>query len=240
MRNIMTKLSGIAVLLAFALPASVAWGQSGIGGTAHDFTSFGGSGLCTFCHTPHVAMTQELLWNHTLSSNSFDWTNPTTTAGTDYPAFAGDTYQGATAKCLSCHDGSVAIGDIGLGDPGSLGSTFLAGSAVVGGGGNMDGNHPVAMPFPFMNQGSTYNGATTGSGIELAEWQPDPTLIGIRLFTDDGAGNVTAGPTPGQTGMECSSCHDPHNGVDVEDSPFLRGAAGGNGDNYICVKCHDK
>src|SRR4030065_79787 len=41
----------------------------------------------------------------------------------------------------------------GAGDPNNVG---LAG--------NMAGNHPVAMPFPYNNTASTYNGVTTGSG----------------------------------------------------------------------------
>lgn len=248
MKHILRRLSGVLVMLV--LPVSVAWGQAagtGIGGTAHDFSGIGATptGTCTFCHTPHQAQTQALLWNHTLSANNFTWTDAATTAGTTYPAFAGDTYQGPTTRCLSCHDGSVAVGDIGwwlAGDPGSLLNVFIGENSPfnVGFGGNMDGNHPVAMPIPFNNLPSTYNGSTTGGGITLAEWQPDPQVNGIRLYTDDGAGGITAGATPGQAGIECTSCHDPHNGADVEDIFFLRGAIGGNAANYICIECHDK
>ena len=247
MRRIMTKLGGLVALFAIALPVSVAWGQagSGISGTAHDFSGIGtpATGLCTFCHTPHGAQSQALLWNHTLSTNNFSWTDTLTTAGTAYPSFAGDTYQGNTAKCLSCHDGSVAVGDIGWwngGDPGSLLNINIGPPYQIGPGGNMDGNHPVAMPMPFNNVGSTYNAVTTGAGIELGDWKADPQTSGIRLFNDDGAGNISAGAVSGQTGIECSSCHDPHNGAAVQDAWFLRGLIGGNSADYICIKCHTK
>jgi hypothetical protein len=104
----------------------------------------------------------------------------------------------------------------------------------------MAGNHPVAMPIPFNNQPGTYNGATTGGGITLADWKADPTTLGIVLYNDDGAGNITRGAVAGQTGIECGSCHDPHNGSNVQDSFFLYGILGGSTADYICIKCHTK
>ncbi len=104
----------------------------------------------------------------------------------------------------------------------------------MGAGGNMGLNHPVAMPYPWNNAPSTYNGVTTGSGIVLSAWVADPTTNGIRLYHDDGSGNIGVGPVAGLTGIECSSCHDPHNGASVEDEPFLRGTGAG-----ICQKCHN-
>ena len=40
----------------------------------------------------------------------------TTEAGTTLPSFTGNGYSGPTAKCLSCHDGSQAVGDFNLFD----------------------------------------------------------------------------------------------------------------------------
>ena len=105
----------------------------------------------------------------------------------------------------------------------------------------MAGNHPVAMPYPLGNAPGSYNGVTTGASAVLSEWVGDPTANGIRLFTDNGTLKV-AGTTPGQTGIECSSCHDPHNKQAVDDL-FLRGTLTGNTGGptgYICLKCHQK
>jgi hypothetical protein len=255
----------VLILLALVTFPGVVWAQggtatpgSGISGSAHDFTGGGvlpapstAIGVCTYCHTPHKALSTLLLWNHTLSTNTFQWDVPATTAGTVFPKFVGNTYQGATAKCLSCHDGSVAIGDIAWFQESShTGANALdttkhtSGEFNIGPGGNMAGNHPVAMPFPFNQQKSSYNTTTTGNAIILTEWQPDPTTLTsakIRLFNDDGSGAITAGPVIGKTGIECSSCHDPHNKAAVDDL-FLRGMLTGNSQasGYLCLQCHIK
>jgi doubled CXXCH motif protein len=251
----MRALKFLLVLSVLSLLPTLVWAGpgDGIAGTAHDFSNrsvTGGNGEtfttgeCTFCHTPHKALQTLLLWNHTLSTNTFTWDVPATTAGTKFPSFKGDTYKGPTAKCLSCHDGSVAIGDVawfGEGKPAAPLDTTKHGSGDVfniGFGGNMAGNHPVAMPYPFNNAKNTYNGTTTGDAAVLTEWQPTP-LTPVRIFNDDGSGNITAGAVTLKTGIECSSCHDPHNKAAVDDL-FLRGTIGGNDTNYICLKCHIK
>ena len=254
------RLVFLVLMLGVVLGPAVVWGQggsaspgSGILGSAHDFTGGGvlpapsqTVGVCTYCHTPHKALSTLLLWNHTLSTNTFSWDVPATTAGTLFPTFKGDTYKGATAKCLSCHDGSVAIGDLAWfteGKPPVLDTTkHSSGEFNIGLAGNMAGNHPVAMPYPFKNLKSTYNFVTSGNQLALNEFQADPTAISnIRLFNEDGSGNVTAGPVVNKTGMECSSCHDPHNKAAVEDL-FLRGFLTGStqASGYICLQCHVK
>jgi len=272
--NLSLKLK--TALAVLALAPALSWalvGGEGLLDTPHDFatngagTAAGGGtgagngisaastpvGLCTFCHTPHKAQTSQLLWNHTLSANNFSWDATNTTAGTLFPTFAGGTYKGPTAKCLSCHDGSVAIGDIawfGESSHQGAGNALVPEVMPIGeflitkvqGGGDLSGNHPVAMPFPANNTASTYNGVTTGAGAILTDWQPNPTLTSnIRLFTDPGTGSISAGVTTGKTGIECSSCHDPHNKQSVDDL-FLRGKLVGStqADGYICLQCHTK
>lgn len=242
----------ILMFAMLALAPAMAWGAApgaGLAGTAHDFSAKGGGvGLCTFCHTPHRAITTQLLWNHTLSTATFSWDVAKTTAGTNFPSFKGDTYTGPSAKCLSCHDGTVAVGDIAWwneGKPASLDNTKLAWpdkhnvGATGGVVGSMKGNHPVAMPYPYLGALNTYNGVTTGAGATLSEWQTTP-IAPIRMFNDNG-GTISAGVLAGKTGLECSSCHDPHNKASVDDL-FLRGMMKGSstGDGYICVKCHIK
>lgn len=239
---------------------------TGIAGTAHDFTAYNGMageergttmlaediGLCTFCHTPHRAQNTRLLWNHRLSAQTYSWSDITnTTGGTPLPTFD-SSWQGVSKNCLSCHDGTVAIGDVAwfnetgpnyeildhrhdTVDDAAL-ITFRSGD---GGGGNMSGNHPVAFPFPFQGQASTYNNTTTGASALVSGWVANPTANGIRLFNDAG-GDVTAGAVAGSTGIECSSCHDPHNGPSVPEEKFLRGMMTGNTTDYLCLKCHDK
>ena len=243
-----------AVLLAVGLagPAGAAPGD-GLALSAHDFTDDASTavGVCTFCHTPHRAQQTKLLWNHTLSSQTYSWQDTTvTTGGTPLPTFDAN-WQGVSKNCLSCHDGTVAIGDVAWFDATPNQNLFIdTHSAPTDpylitfanpGSGDMDGNHPVAHPFPFQGAASTYNSVTTGAPAVLSGWQPDPESLGIRLFNDDGSGNVSAGAVVGQSGIECSSCHDPHNTAGkVVDVYFLRGTLTGNDTNYICLKCHNK
>ncbi len=236
----------LRILLVYVAPLfpgiSMGAPGDGVSGSAHDFAGIGSpaSGLCTFCHTPHKAQTQRLLWNHKLSSNIFTWDTAQTIAGTPYPTIQGDTYTGPTAKCLSCHDGSVAVGELvwwNGGPPSApLLNLFITGisqSATTTG--SLGNSHPVAMPYPYSNVPSTYNTVSNGPGLVPSEWVADPTMLGIRLYRDDGGGNIVRGPAVGQSGIECSSCHDPHNGPNVEDILFLLGTAFG-----ICSKCHIK
>ena len=204
-------------------------------------------GQCTKCHTPHQAKSTNLLWNHTLSTNTYQWDVPATTAGTTYATFKGDTYKGPTTKCLSCHDGSIASTDGMWFNRGWNKSTKYVGAwsghEVASEAGSMVGTHPVAMPYPFNNAKSTYNLSTTGDDANLTDWVADPKALGIRMFKDDGAGNITAGTALGKTGIECSSCHDVHNGSRVKDSYLVTGKINGSdrsAGGYICTQCHVK
>lgn len=211
-------------------------------------------GLCTKCHTPHQAKSTNLLWNHTLTTLNFSWDQPQTTAGTTYATFKGDTYKGPTTKCLSCHDGSLASTDgvwfnrqmVGGGKYVAPPGTLNSGHEVAeqdGTNGHMSGTHPVAMPYPLNGAPNLYNSVTTGANTETSEFVPDPTVNGIRLFNDDGAGNIVAGTVGGRTGMECTSCHDVHNGKRAVGTILLtgqlQGSATGKG-GYICNECHIK
>lgn len=206
-------------------------------------------GMCTKCHTPHQAKSTNLLWNHTLLSTEYEWNVPASTAGTVYPKFKGDTYKGASTKCLSCHDGLMASTDgMWFNRQMVTGSKYVAPAGSldsgheVAEGAEMSGSHPVAFPYPYNNAPSAYNGTTTGSAATLTEFVADPTVAGIRLFNDDGAGNITAGASDGRSGMECTSCHDVHNGAQTKDVMLLRGKLTGSdqASGYICEQCHSK
>lgn len=206
-------------------------------------------GLCTKCHTPHQAKSTNLLWNHTLTTNTFTWDQPATTAGTNYPTFKGDTYRGPTTKCLSCHDGSLASTDgIWFNRQFISGSKYVAPPGALDSGheigiaGNMSGTHPVAMPYPYGGASNTYNGTFNGAATTFAEFVSDPQAGGIRLFNDaNNSGIITAGAMAGKSGMECTSCHDVHNGAQTQDTLLLRGMkSGGTAQGYLCTKCHVK
>jgi hypothetical protein len=269
---------GLVVAVALALPGAAM--ALGILGTDHDFATKAGYmatqtpsgdgttvstgtnqvGLCSYCHTPHSAQSTLLLWNHKMSSAVFTWDDAQTTGGTGY-ATMNPTYKGPSVKCLSCHDGSVAIGDVSLykevKGPGAVFNTFNLSTQTIkkiGAGGAMAGNHPVGMPYPLGQASSTYNGQTTGARVPLTEFVSNPVAANgtngtfIKLYKDNGSGSITVGTAAGATGIECTSCHDPHNkqvtNTHQTGTPtlLLRGAIDGSqaSDGYICTQCHIK
>lgn len=121
----------IAAVLAVPAITMASTGGSGMLGGRHDFASASSKflykqngtdgvatnaantvGLCSFCHTPHSASSTKLLWNRSGPTQAYTWQDaPATTGGTTLGI--AKAYVGPTAKCLACHDGSVAVGDVG-------------------------------------------------------------------------------------------------------------------------------
>lgn len=244
-------IAGFTILL-FSLPACRAQYTpgTGIAGSPHDFSgkSAGNvtTGTCTFCHTPHRAIKTRLVWNHTLPARSYSWGPDftVTDAGTPLPVIGQD-WPGPTRFCLSCHDGSVAIGDVAWFNKQAWNGSNVIDTTKVTLGINppftieeflkdMIGNHPVAAPYPYLRQRNTYNGVMTGAGIRMDRYVSNPTTSSggrIRLFRNVGT-DVQAGAAAGITGIECSTCHGVHNerGV-VRKAPLLRS-------DDICKECH--
>jgi len=261
--------SSLIVLAIMASGVAMASkGGAGIVGTRHDFatrSNFLGAqvtnpgvanqvGLCSFCHTPHSALSTKLLWNQKITTNNFTWDAVDTSGGTNYVAPA---ITGPSIKCLSCHDGSVAAGDTAVfagraGGIGAAGDASGTGTIVtqlskrgiygIGGDGKLGGNHPVSMPYPVNNAKSTYNGSTTGDVVTLTEYVANPhdPAHGVKLYTDTN-GSISSGATTGLSGIECTSCHDPHNKQTTDDF-FLRGKLTGStkASGYLCLQCHIK
>lgn len=208
----------VVVVAAWSLAPPPAIGADAVTGTHHDFTTTGASTAfqgaattCGTCHYPHNTGSAQLIWNHSLSANTLTFgASATTLAGTTLPADIGAA-PGTSKNCLSCHDGSVAVGDMIKGT--DWGTTKITGNALIGSSGNISGTHPVEVPYP----GSTYNSII--SKATAAEFQTTPT--GVKLYGSAGA-----------QGIGCASCHNPHNDTTM---PFLRVAYAS-----LCTSCHIK
>lgn len=196
--------------------ASALTGPHAIGGAP-------GGQICISCHAPHRVPSTLLLWNHTASAATYSWSDATaTTGGTTLPTNIAS-WSGSTKQCLSCHDGTIQIGSIYV--PSTTFNTNTVGtSAKVGP--DLKGNHPVAVPYPYNNAKNTYNGQTTGAVLTLTDYVATPA--GVKVFADAAA----AGPN--NRGIECASCHDPH---DNTNGDYLRVS---KTNSAICVACHDK
>jgi predicted CXXCH cytochrome family protein len=161
------------------------------------------SQVCLFCHVPHATRTDAPLWNRADSRQS-------------YLVYSSSTFEGAAAQpngstklCLSCHDGSLALGAV-LSAPSELemapGRRFLAsGPAFLGT--NLRDDHPVSFDY------------ATSRGGTSREFRP-PSSIPPPVHLDDG-GRV-----------QCTSCHDPH---DDSRGDFLLAS---DRFSLLCTACH--
>ena len=200
----------LVVLAIVALASSGAW--AAVATTLHDLSADDTEGrTCIFCHTPHNATPAIPLWNHTLSTNTFTAYDSPTMEAVDNGNWGGGDGN-ISGLCMSCHDGSVALGSI-INAP-RVGTVTLGlpmGAIDANLGTDLSNDHPVAF---------TYDGTLETADGELV----DPTTLtgAVKLF---GAGADQ---------LECSSCHDPHNDTNL---PFLVLA---NTNSALCNTCHLK
>ena len=141
----------IGLALLFALTAQSAFAQaSNIASSKHNFSSTstntiraaagGTTQICVFCHTPHGAtsLAYAPLWNKVLTTVALyalytsDYLGPIASGGLGYPAAVQPKEK--SRLCLSCHDGTVALGSV-YNLPGSgtgAGTIPMTGVSAVG------------------------------------------------------------------------------------------------------------
>jgi predicted CXXCH cytochrome family protein len=205
------KRLAIALLLAamelFAVSSKLA-----LVGSQHDLTATGSGPVkstqtdtCIFCHAPHnVNPNVTPLWDHTLSSQSY-----TTYGSSTYGSGPETPGAGSSKLCLSCHDGTVAVG---LTVTKGLITTSGAMAAPDVFGANLSTSHPVSM--------------TPVDDGSLAT-----TLFTNPPTTKDPAVKLVAGK------VECTTCHDPH--VPRNDPVVPMFLARSNSNGALCLACHE-
>lgn len=192
--------------------------------------------ICIFCHTPHRAITDTPLWNHSLSSASYQlYTSPTLLSPTS-PTIQPD---GDSRLCLSCHDGTVAIGsvvNIG-GSPTTVSMQGTGPGGVIPSGGgyvgtDLSGHHPVSIE---MNS-NLVTDKNTQCNEGVVSWKVcfPPAGQPVKLRPTN---NSYGSSTPPRQGVQCTSCHDPHNDPSPPNSVFLR-IGDRNNTDQLCTKCH--
>jgi hypothetical protein len=149
--------------------------------------------VCKFCHIPHTPVAPQALWSHALSSSG-QYQTPLLRGGGRRVGEAIPQPDGASRLCLSCHDGTVALGDV-AGEPRPL---SMAGAQRLGPGRrshlgtDLSGSHPVS--FVVQDRPVEELGSLVDMGIRpLALIHGDP--------------DVKLDP---QGKMQCTTCHDPH------------------------------
>jgi predicted CXXCH cytochrome family protein len=204
-----------AVIFALAgLLAAAAACHAGLATSKHNLAATGPGTVkastetetCVFCHTPHNASALAPLWNRKNPGSTYvPYTSSSAIAHPGQPT-------GSSLLCLSCHDGTIALGDVlSRAAPISMSggiTTMPAGNTNLGT--DLSDDHPVSF---------VYNAALVAArNGELA----DPASLTGRVKLDIG----------GQ--LQCTSCHDPH---DDSQGKFL---VMSNLASALCQTCHLK
>jgi predicted CXXCH cytochrome family protein len=138
--------------------------------------------ICVFCHAPHNANPLTPLWNKNIEGINYSLYTPYTSETMRSPAPpSGPT--GSTRLCLSCHDGTIALGQT-MQPSNRIAMTVAGGMPVTSPsyfGTSLASHHPVSFSY--------YDALPNP---ELAASPPSELL-----FYGNGI-------------MQCTTCHDPH------------------------------
>jgi len=130
----LTKL--ILTLLIFEFAETIVTAQ--IQGTPHDLSAVAGGSTCSFCHTPHGALSGTPLWSHELSAAVYKiYQSSSLQANVGQPT-------GSSKLCLSCHDGTVALTESIRGEP-SGGAYIAPGASNIGT--DLSDDHPISFVY---------------------------------------------------------------------------------------------
>ena len=288
MTGMLRGLTLLLVVLA-CLPVRLADAQrvSDVRNTRHNLSTSGSFGthasaggtseICVFCHTPHAATQSDQggtplrapLWNRRVPAGTTY--TPYASSSMDAASIAAgfDNQPGGSSKlCLSCHDGTLAIGNVNvLNGQQSVsipmtgtgaGGVMPAGEGTTTGftrflGTDLRNDHPISVTFNAalaardgeLRAVDAQQRWPAGTGTVLAVRSPGvKPLVQLEPTGTGGAGNN------GQ--VQCASCHDPHiRELDASkgNQKFLRtqrfqeaapAAAHNAATDIICLSCHDK
>ncbi len=130
--------------------------------------------VCIFCHTTHDCVPEAPLWNRRSSGKVYVLYNSSTlNAEVGQP-------DGASILCLSCHDGTIALGDVASRPmPIDMTSPLTRGNFST----DLSGDHPISF---------VYDASLAAADGQLKT----PPLSTVVLDS--------------KSKVQCTSCHDPH------------------------------
>lgn len=191
---------------------SFTWSQS-IVNTVHNLSASGPgenkatteSEICVFCHTPHTSKAKSQLWNR--QDPGLTYTLYNSLVSSTLHALPGQP-DGSSILCLSCHDGTIALGKV-LSRPREI--TFSHGITTMPTGKSnlskdLSNDHPISFE---------YGSALSAINPEIK----DPSTLSGLVKLENGK-------------MQCTSCHDPHKNMTTN---FLVATTE---NSTLCLNCH--
>jgi len=213
MMNQKKKIIVVAAMMVLSVTTTVLSGD--IRSTKHnlsvsgsgDLTASSESRICIFCHIPHrEGSKMPYLWNRSDPSNPYTpYDSTTLKARVGQPT-------GASRLCLSCHDGTIALGAVASPPteiPFKGGVRHIPDDRRSNLGTDLSDDHPVSF---------IYDAALSADNMELEDPASLPPAVRLER------GNL----------LQCTTCHNPH------DDPFGQFLVMDNTASYLCIVCHNK
>lgn len=198
-------IAGVVAALAFAQSQSIV-------DTPHNL-SVGGPGalratseeqICIFCHTPHNSAPIQPLWNRYLPVAAYSvYTSNALDAKPGQPT-------GSSKLCLSCHDGTIAVGSVISRDQiiqMAGGITTLPAGSSANLGTDLADDHPISF---------VYDSLLVSKDPHLIDPGGLPPEIRLDVNRE----------------LQCTTCHNAH------DNAFGNFLASSNDNSALCRSCH--
>jgi predicted CXXCH cytochrome family protein len=221
-----TKLYGAALILVFfvtsALGSDITPGKEyaksapgmDIRSTKHNLSISGRgsirasaeSRICIFCHIPHQkGSAARSLWNRSDPADPYiPYLSSTLRADVGQPT-------GSSRMCLSCHDGTIALGAISSTPteiPFRGGIRFMPENSASNLGTDLSDDHPISFVYDEM---------LALENLQL--WEPSALPPQVKLENSQ---------------LQCTACHEPHH------NPYGNFLVMDNTASALCMACHDK
>ncbi len=158
--------------------------------------------ICIFCHAPHNTSGVRPLWNREMPATMYQiYSSSTLDANPGQPT-------GSSKLCLSCHDGTIALGSV-LSRAEQIqmsGGSFLP-AGLTNLGTDLSDDHPISF---------TYTTGLAAADLQLVSPSALPSTVKLDASSQ----------------LQCTSCHDPHHN---RYGDFL---VMSNEFSALCVSCH--
>lgn len=201
--------------------------------------------VCIFCHTPHNASPVRPLWNRNTPPNAY-----TVYSSSSLQAKPGQP-TGSSKLCLSCHDGTIAIGSVlSRGEQIQMAggiTTLPPGASNLGT--DLSDDHPISFRYDLALMGKNpklKSPAALPANCKLDANQElqcstchdahDNTFGNFLVMDNSNSQLCKTCHNPGQTDVnwhnQCASCHTPHT------APSKAFLLSGLTVTDTCIKCH--